>query len=38
LLFNADYNEQVLSSKPWKEFGADSFCRFREKRTFNSEK
>jgi len=26
------FNTEVFSSKPWKKFGADSSCRFREKR------
>jgi len=38
LLFNADCNEQVFLLNPEKNFGSDPSCRFREKRTFNSEK
>jgi len=38
MLFNAGCNEQVFSPKPWKKIGTDMSCRFREKRTFNSEK
>jgi len=38
VVFKAGCNEQVLSPKPWEKFGADPPCRFREKRTFNSEK
>jgi len=38
LLFDEGCNEQVIFPKPWKKFGANLSCRFREKRTFNSEK
>jgi len=38
LLFNAGCNKQVFSPKPWKKFGTNPSCRFRDKRTFNSEK
>jgi len=38
LLFNAGCNEQVLSPKSLKKFGADLHCRFRKKHTFYSEK
>jgi len=32
VLFNAGCNEQVFFLNPEKKFGADSSCRFREKR------
>jgi len=38
IAFNAGCNEQVFSPKPCKNFDADPSYRFREKRTFNSEK
>jgi len=33
MLFNASSNEQMFPLNPRKKIGADSSCRFREKRT-----
>jgi len=38
LLFNAGYNEQVLSPKPWNKIWCKSVLSFSRKRTFNSGK
>jgi len=38
LLFNAGRNEQVFFPKLLKKFGVNPSYRFRDKRTFNSEK
>jgi len=38
IAFQCRFNEQVFSPKSWKNFGADPYCRFREKRNFNFEK